>query len=100
MLTKIINSGFLLYKSDANMVRIILGKIPFFKNTSKMSEKTANVLGVIFRLICEIVKKSIFVGLFMFLPRFLAIKFLEAGIAGFGIEDVFVYSNHSVLQNN
>ena len=47
MLTKIINSGFLLYKSDANMVRIILGKIPFFKNTSKMSEKTANVLGEI-----------------------------------------------------
>ena len=91
MLTKIINSGFLLYKSDANMARSILGKIPFLKNTSKMSEKTANVLGVIFRLICEIVKKSIFVGLFMFLPRFLAIKFLEAGIAGFGIEDVFVY---------
>lgn len=90
MLRKIISSGYVLYKTDANYVRRFFAATPLL-NKIKMSDKASDIMGAFFRLIFELVKKLVFIGLFMYLPRALAIKFLDAGINGFGIEDVFVY---------
>lgn len=74
---------------DANTLLTILAKVPFLKN--KMPKTVAAVLATIFRVLCEFAFKTSFVALFMFLPHILFSKYMESGLAGFGIENCFVY---------
>ena len=71
------------YSIDANTLRT------FLKN--KISGKVAGIIAAILRVLSEFAFKTAFVAVFMFLPHVLFSKYMESGIAGFGIENCFVY---------
>ena len=83
MLSTFLNMYKVSVNMDANTLRT------FFKN--KIPYRVASVFAIILRVLGEFGFKAGFVGVFMFLPHILFSRYMGAGIAGFGLENCFVY---------
>ena len=77
------------YTLDANAVHKFLNKLPLLRN--HVSNTVSGIIALILRIICELVLKIGFVGVFMFLPHILFSRYMETGLLGFGLENCFVY---------
>ncbi len=87
------------YISLANLVWLIVGKIPLLNRKygngcrymGPKSRRVAAIIGIIGTFIYEIIKKLIYVAIFLFMPYMLFSKFMPAGSLGFGLDNCFVY---------
>ena len=92
MLKDIFINGYVLFAQDANKTVNALEMIPFAgRKISEAGTKTRNILGCIFRLIWEIIKKILFVGIVMYAPCRIYKEYMPSGATGFSIENCFVY---------
>lgn len=92
MLKEIFKNGYVWYASDANRTVNILEKIPYAgRKVSDLPGKVRYILGFVFRIVWEILKKIMITGIVMYVPYKLFSKYMPAGDNGFGLEDCFVY---------
>lgn len=84
--------------SGANMLLYGLGKLPVIGN--KITDKTYSsikkvrvfiAVGIIIRMLFEIIKKTAFIAVLFMVPRLLFAKYMAIGPNGFDVDNCYVY---------
>ena len=92
MVKKILRCGYISYITDANRVAYVIKHLPFIgRKVKNDTARVFGIIGIIGRIIWEIIKKAVFVAAFMLLPMYVLSRFSATGNIGYGLENCFVY---------